>query len=97
MSILVTPGDYLSSTAFGYQLEERNHEISALVLPRREEVDAMPKSECNTVMEEMMAYCEALKKSGHLLAVEQLGPVQMAMSERVRNGKVSMTDGPFAR
>jgi hypothetical protein len=37
-----------------------------------------------------------LKKSGHLIAVEQLEPVQTAMTVRVRNGKASVTDGPFA-
>ena len=42
-----------------------------------------------------MAYCEALKKSGHLVAVEQLEPVQTAMTVRVRNGQLSVTDGPF--
>src|SRR5262245_62708383 len=49
-------------------------------------LDTMPKSECDAVMEETMAYCEALKKSGHLVAVEQLEPVQTAMTVRVRNG-----------
>jgi hypothetical protein len=59
-------------------------------------LDSMSKSECAAVMEETMAYCEALKKSGHLIAVEQLEPVQTAMTVRVRNGKLSVTDGPFA-
>ena len=59
-------------------------------------LDAMPKSECDAVMEETLAYCEALKKSGHLIAVEQLEPVQTSMTVRVRNGKLSATDGPFA-
>lgn len=59
-------------------------------------LDSMPKSECDALMEETMAYCEALKKSGHLLAVEQLEPIQMAISVRARNGKLSVTDGPFA-
>jgi len=58
--------------------------------------DSMSKSECDTVMEETMAYCDALRKSGHLLAVEQLEPIQMAMSVRVQNGNLSVTDGPFA-
>jgi hypothetical protein len=60
------------------------------------ELDSMSKSECDTLMEETIAYCEALKKSGHLLAVEQLEPVQMARTVRVRNGKLLATDGPFA-
>lgn len=58
--------------------------------------DSMSESECVAVMEETMAHCEALKKSGHLVAVEQLEPVQMAMTVQVRNGKLSVTDGPFA-
>lgn len=59
-------------------------------------LDSMSKSECVAVMEETMAYCEALKKSGHLIAVEQLEPVQTAMTVQVRNGKMLATDGPFA-
>ena len=48
--------------------------------------DSMSKSECDAVMEETMAYCEALKKSGQLLAVEQLDPIKTAISVRVRSG-----------
>jgi hypothetical protein len=59
-------------------------------------VDSMSKSEHDAVMEETMAYCEALKKSGHLLGVEALEPIQTAMSVRVRSGKLTVTDGPFA-
>lgn len=58
--------------------------------------DSMSEGECAAVMEETMAYCEALKKSGQLLAVEQLEPIQTAMSVRVRSGKLAVTDGPFA-
>ncbi len=56
----------------------------------------MPKSDCDALMDETMAYCDALQKSGHLIEVEQLEPVQTAMTVRVRNGKLSVTDGPFA-
>jgi len=59
-------------------------------------LDSLSKNECETLMDETSAYCEALKKSGHLIAVEQLDPVQAAMTVRVRNGKLSVTDGPFA-
>jgi len=59
-------------------------------------LDSMSETECVVVMEETMAYCEALKQSGHLLEVEQLEPVQTAMTVQVRNGKLSVTDGPFA-
>lgn len=59
-------------------------------------LDSLSKSECETLMDETSAYCEALKKSGHLIAVEQLDRAQAAMTVRVRNGKLSVTDGPFA-
>jgi hypothetical protein len=58
--------------------------------------DSMSKAECDAVMEETMAYCDALKKSGQLVAVEQLEPIRTAMSVRIRGGKLSVTDGPFA-
>jgi hypothetical protein len=59
-------------------------------------LDSMSKSESDALMEETIAYCEALKKSGHLLGVEALEPIQTALSVRVRSGKLSVTDGPFA-
>ena len=59
-------------------------------------LDSMSKSECDAIMEETVAYCEALKKSGHLIGVEALESVQTAIVVRIRNGKLSVTDGPFA-
>jgi hypothetical protein len=58
--------------------------------------EQLPKSECEAVMSETSAYCEALHKSGHLIVAEALEPVDTAMTVRVRNGKLSATDGPFA-
>jgi hypothetical protein len=37
-----------------------------------------------------------LRKSGLLIAAEALQPVETATTVRVRNGKVSISDGPFA-
>jgi len=56
----------------------------------------MPKSEFQVIMDETLAYCEALSQTGTLIASEALEPVEMASTVRVRNGKVSVTDGPFA-
>ena len=50
---------------------------------------AVPDREC--------ANCgQGLKDSGMLLAAEPLHPVDTAATVRVRNGKTSVTDGPFA-
>ena len=46
--------------------------------------------------EESLDYDEALRRSGHLLAAQALQPVETATTIRVRNGKLSTTDGPFA-
>jgi hypothetical protein len=37
-----------------------------------------------------------VRKSGHYVAAEVLQPVKTARTVRVRNGKTSITDGPFA-
>ena len=44
----------------------------------------------------MGKYNEELVKAGVLLAAEPLFPVQTATTVRVRNGQMTVTDGPFA-
>ena len=43
-----------------------------------------------------VAFGEEVRRSGHCVASEALQPVATATTVRVRNGKVSVTDGPFA-
>ena len=57
---------------------------------------AMSKSDLDALMTDYYAFTEDIKKSGHYLAGEALKPVQTATSVRLRNGKLSTTDGPFA-
>ena len=45
---------------------------------------------------ECMACGDGLRQSGMLLAAEPLYPVETATTVRVRNGKLTVTDGPFA-
>ncbi len=52
-------------------------------------LDELPDEDC-------VAYDGAIRQSGHCLASEALESVQTATTVRVRNGKVSITDGPFA-
>ena len=42
------------------------------------------------------AFAEQLAASGRMLAAEPLHPVGTATTVRVRNGQMSLTDGPFA-
>jgi hypothetical protein len=59
-----------------------------LVYGDEKKIGAMSDDEC-------MAYDEALRNRGLCLASEALQPVQTATIVRVRNGKVSIIDGPF--
>jgi hypothetical protein len=45
---------------------------------------------------ECLACGDEFRQSGMLVAAEALQPVATAATVRVRNGKVSVTDGPFA-
>jgi hypothetical protein len=60
-----------------------------LVYLEEQKLDAVPDSDCK-------ACGEGLRKSGHHIAAEALQPVHTATTVRVRNGQVSVTDGPFA-
>lgn len=43
-----------------------------------------------------LEFDEAIRASGHCIASEALEPVATATTVRVRKGKVTATDGPFA-
>ena len=45
---------------------------------------------------ECTACVDALRQSGHHLAAEALQSVHTATTVRIRNGKMAVTDGPFA-
>ena len=56
----------------------------------------MPQAEAEAMMGEYFAFTEGIKQSGHYIGGEALQPTQTATSVRVRSGKISTTDGPFA-
>ncbi|MGE0120918.1 MAG: YciI family protein [Dongiaceae bacterium] len=59
-------------------------------------LDAMSERESQAFIDEHLDYDEALKRSGHFIASEALEPGEAATIVRVRNGRLSTTDGPFA-
>lgn len=59
-------------------------------------LNALSKSEWDALRVETLAYVDELRKSGYMIAAEALQSVRTATTVRVRNGKVSITDGPFA-
>ena len=60
-----------------------------LVYLDEQRLDEVPDSDC-------MAFGEALRAGGHSIAAEALQSVHSATTVRVRNGRTSVTDGPFA-
>lgn len=50
----------------------------------------------NVADRECMENSNLLKQAGHHIAAEALQPVHTATTVRVRHGKVTITDGPFA-
>src|SRR5919201_1198884 len=67
-----------------------------LIYDEEKNLGEVSKSESDSFMGEYFAYTEGIQKSGHYLGGEALQPVHTATTVRVRNGKVSTTDGPFA-
>jgi hypothetical protein len=67
-----------------------------LIYDEETKLNAMPKSEGDAFMGEYFGFTEGIKKSGHYLGGNALQPVATATTVRVRNGKMSTTDGPFA-
>jgi len=60
-----------------------------------QELGAMPERELNALITESLEYDDELRRSGHFIEARALQPVETATTVRVRNGRVSMTDGPF--
>lgn len=58
--------------------------------------DSMSESERNEFMDVCFAYDEELLNKGHIIGGEALDSARNAATLRLKNGKVSVTDGPFA-
>lgn len=58
-------------------------------------LDRMPKAEKEALDRDSLAYDKALERSGNFIAADALQSPSAAVTVRVRNGKISTTDGPF--
>src|SRR5262245_15347894 len=61
-----------------------------------EALNRLPQNELHGLIEEFFAFTRDIITSGHYLGCNQLEPGEAVTKVRVRNGKMSMTDGPFA-
>ncbi len=58
--------------------------------------ETMSESERNAMVDECLAYDDLLRKNGHFAGGEGLQGPNTATTLRWKNGKVSITDGPYA-
>ena len=60
-----------------------------LIYGEEDQIAKMDDQDC-------LAVDKSLRESGHCIASEALQPVATAATVRIRNGRVSVSDGPFA-
>lgn len=57
---------------------------------------ALPEAEQHAMMDKCFAYDDRLRANGHFKGGEALQPPNTAMTLRYTNGRIVVTDGPFA-
>jgi hypothetical protein len=67
-----------------------------LIYSTESQWETMPPAEYTAVMDEYFTFTDRLCEQGKCPAAEGLQPTQAATTVRVRRGKISTTDGPFA-
>jgi hypothetical protein len=59
-------------------------------------MEQMPKADADKHYQEYGEFTMDLKRNGHFIGGNRLTPADTAVTVRVRNGKITTTDGPFA-
>jgi hypothetical protein len=67
-----------------------------LIFDEEQRFATMPKRQLDGLMDEYRDFGESIRQSGHYVDGSQLAPIRTASTVRLRNGKMSVTDGPFA-
>jgi hypothetical protein len=62
----------------------------------RNKFENFSESDRNAMLDECFAYDDVLRKNGHFAAGEALQSANTAKTLRWRNGKATVTDGPYA-
>jgi hypothetical protein len=67
-----------------------------LAYEEEEKLNSLSRGEWDALRKETLDYVETLRRNGHLIVTHALQSARTANMVRVRNGKLSRTDGPFA-
>jgi len=60
------------------------------------ELDALPPTQFDSMMRDCLTHADELRADGQLLESQQLESPSTAKSVRIRKGRLTVTDGPFA-
>ena len=66
-----------------------------LIYENEKQWESLPPAESEAIMGEYFAFTEDIRSKGQMVAGEALQPTPTATTVRVRNGKISTTDGPY--
>jgi hypothetical protein len=67
-----------------------------LIYLDEKQLAAMPESEMSALNARHLEFNDGLLDSGHFVEAEALQPTAATTCVRMRNGKTSLTDGPYA-
>jgi hypothetical protein len=59
-------------------------------------MEQMSQADAAKHFEEYVVFTEDIRRDGHFIGANRLAPASAATTVRVRDGKISTTDGPFA-
>jgi len=59
-------------------------------------MEQMSQADAAKHFEEYVVFTEDIRRDGHFIGANRLAPAGAATTVRVRDGKISTTDGPFA-
>jgi hypothetical protein len=59
-------------------------------------MEQMPEADAARHYQEYVEFTIDIKRNGHFVSANRLTPADTAITVRVRNGKITTTDGPFA-
>ena len=68
----------------------------ALIYNDESLLEALSEGEADTMMRHCFAHADELRAKGRLLESQQLEPSKAAKTVRIRNGRTTVVDGPFA-
>jgi hypothetical protein len=76
--------------------EEKTMKYMLLIYDAEQEIAKMSQEEGERFFAEYMKFTDEIRASGHLVSGDALEPIRTATTVRIRDGKLSTTDGPFA-